>query len=124
MRGGSGFRVFRYSRIQGFRGLIGKSPKLGDTLGAWIRFGWQDDAAAIDYRAIYSGGFNISGSLWGRSSDNIGIGYAHLNGGNQDVDHTHVFETYVRFALSDIFAITGDVQYMKDAMKAGDSPQG
>jgi porin len=96
--------------------------QLGDILGAWIRFGCQDDAAAIDYKAIYSGGLNISGSLWGRSSDNIGIGYAHMNGGNQDVDHTHVFETYVRFALSDIFAITGDVQYMKDSMKVGDSP--
>jgi hypothetical protein len=98
--------------------------QLVDTLGAWIRFGWQDEAPAINYRAIYSGGLNISGSLWGRSSDNIGVGYSHLNGGNQEVDHTHVFETYVRFAMSDIFAITGDVQYMKDAMKEGDSPQG
>ncbi len=98
--------------------------QLGDILGAWIRFGWQDDGAAINYKAIYSGGLNISGSLWGRSSDNIGIGYAHMNGGNQDVDHTHVFETYVRVALNDIFAITGDVQYMKDSMKAGDSPDG
>jgi hypothetical protein len=98
--------------------------KLGDILGAWIRFGWQDDAAAIDYKAIYSGGLNINGTLWGRSSDNIGIGYAHMNGGNQDVDHTHVFETYVRVALNHMFAITGDVQYMKDSMKAGDSPGG
>jgi len=98
--------------------------ELGDILGAWIRFGWQDDAAAIDYKAVYSGGLNIRGDLWGRSSDNIGIGYAHMNGGNLDVDHTHVFETYVRCALNDIFAITGDVQYMKDAMKAGDGPKG
>jgi len=98
--------------------------QLGESLGAWIRFGWQDDAAAIVYRAIYSGGLNISGNLWGRSGDNVGIGYAHLNGGNQNVSHTHVFETYVRFALSNIFAITGDVQYMKDTMKAADSPNG
>lgn len=47
-----------------------------------------------------------------------------MNGGNQDVDHTHVFETYIRFALSDIFAITGDMQYVEDAMKAGDGPKG
>ncbi len=98
--------------------------ELGRILGAWIRFGWQDDAAAVNYRAIYSGGLNVSGGLWGRSRDNIGIGYGHLNGGNQDVDHTHVFETYVRVALSHIFAVTGDVQYMEDAMKEGDSPSG
>jgi len=98
--------------------------ELGNTLGTWIRFGWQDDAAAINYKAIYSGGLNIKGTLWGRECDTIGIGYAHLNGGNQEVDHTHVFETYVRVALNDIFAVTGDVQYMKDAMKAGNSPDG
>jgi len=31
---------------------------------------------------------------------------------------------WIRFALNDIFAITGDVQYMKDLMKEGDSPKG
>ncbi len=98
--------------------------QLGKILGAWLRFAWQDDAAAIDYKSIYSGGLNIKGTPWGRPCDTIGIGYAHLNGGNQDVDHSHVFETYVRVALNDIFAITGDVQYMEDAMKAGDSPNG
>jgi hypothetical protein len=98
--------------------------QLGEILGAWIRFGWQDDKAAIDYKDIYSGGFNISGNLWGRECDNLGIGYAHLVGGNLDVDHTDVFEIYGRFALNDIFAVTGDVQYMKDSMKEGDSPKG
>jgi hypothetical protein len=98
--------------------------QLGEILGAWIRFGWQDDKAAIDYKDIYSGGFNISGNLWGRECDNLGIGYAHLVGGNLDLDHTDVFEIYGRFALNDIFAVTGDVQYMKDSMKEGDSPKG
>jgi len=104
--------------------IISFDQELGEILGGWLRFGWQDDAAAIDYKGIYSGGLNISGRLWDRSQDNIGIGYAHVNGGNQNVDYTHVFETYVRFALNDIFAITGDIQYMKDSMKAGDSPNG
>lgn len=103
---------------------ISFDQQLGEILGAWMRFGWQDDKAAVDYKDIYSGGLNISGNLWGRESDNIGIGYAHLRGGNQDVDHTDVFEVYGRFALTDIFAITGDVQYMKDSMKSGDGPDG
>jgi Carbohydrate-selective porin, OprB family len=104
--------------------LISFDQQLGDIFGAWIRFGCQDDEAAIDYGAIYSGGVNINGNLWGRGADNIGIGYAHLRGGNLDVNHTDVFEVYGRFALNDIFAVTGDVQYMKDSMNVGDSPSG
>ncbi len=41
-----------------------------------------------------------------------------------NADSTDVFEAYGRFALNDIFAVTGDVQYMKDVMKEGDSPKG
>ncbi len=104
--------------------LISFDQQLGEILGGWIRFGWQDDEAAVYCKSIYSGGLNISGNLWGRECDNIGIGYAHLIGGNLDVDHTDVFEVYGRFALNDIFAVTGDVQYMKDSMKEGDSPKG
>ncbi|MEA2038516.1 MAG: carbohydrate porin [Thermodesulfobacteriota bacterium] len=104
--------------------LISFDQQFGEVLGAWIRFGCQDDDAAIDYKDVYSGGLNISGNLWNRECDNIGIGYAHLRGGNLDVDHTDVFEVYGRFALNDIFAVTGDVQYMKDSMKVGESPNG
>ncbi len=98
--------------------------QLGEIVGLWLRFGFQDDEAAINYKDIYTGGVNISGNLWGREQDNIGIGYGHLRGGNLDVDHSDVFEVYGRFALNDIFAITGDVQYMKDSMNFGDSPDG
>ena len=104
--------------------MISFDQQLGEILGAWIRFGWQDDEAAIDYKDIYTGGLNISGNLWGRESDNIGIGYGHLRGGNLEVDHTDVFEVYGRFGLTDIFAITADVQYMKDSMNVEDSPHG
>ncbi len=104
--------------------MISFDQQLGEILGAWIRFGWQDDKAAVYCKSIYSGGLNISGNLWGRECDNIGIGYAHLIGGNLEVDHTDVFEVYGRFGLTDIFAITADVQYMKDSMNVGDSPDG
>ena len=104
--------------------LISFDQQLGEILGGWIRFGWQDDKAAVDCKSIYSGGLNISGGLWGREYDNIGIGYAHVIGGNLDVAHSDIFEIYSRFVLNDIFAVTGDVQYMKDSMKEGDSPKG
>ena len=104
--------------------LLSFDQQLGEILGVWIRFGWQDDEAAIPYRDIYTGGLNISGKLWGREGDNIGIGYGHLMDGNMGVDHTDVFEIYGRCALNNIFAITGDIQYMKDTVDEGDSPNG
>ncbi|MBW1851631.1 MAG: carbohydrate porin, partial [Deltaproteobacteria bacterium] len=104
--------------------MLSFDQQLGEVLGAWVRLGKQDDDAAIICENLYSGGIDINGRLWGRGDDNMGIGYAHLRGGNLDVDQTHVLEIYARFALSSIFALTADVQYMKDEMKQGDSPRG
>lgn len=98
--------------------------ELGDMLGAWIRFGWQDDRAAIDFGNIYSGGIDIKGKLWGREGDNMGIGYAFLGGGNQDIDTSQVLEGYIRFVLTKIFALTLDVQYIREKMKVGEGPKG
>lgn len=93
--------------------FISFDQELGDIFGAWIRFGWQDDKALINYDALFSGGLNITGKWYGREDDNIGIGYAYLNGKN-DFDYTQVAEVYWRFVLNDYFAVTADVQYMKD----------
>jgi hypothetical protein len=89
--------------------------ELGDIFGVWIRFGWQDDKAVIDYDALYSGGVNITGTWYGRGEDNIGIGYAYLDGdSDNDYDDTRVAEIYWRFVLNDYFALTADLQYMED----------
>jgi hypothetical protein len=104
--------------------LISFDQQLGDIFGAWIRFGWQDDQAAIDYQNLYSGGINISGNLWGREQDNIGIGGAYLHGGDLDLDSSQVAEAYARFALNEYFALTLDVQYMKDDYDHADDPKG
>ncbi len=104
--------------------LISFDQQLGEIFGAWIRFGWQDDQAAINYQSLYSGGINISGNWWGREQDNIGIGYAYLHDGNLDLDSSQVAEAYARFALNDFFAFTLDVQYMKDDYHERDDPKG
>ena len=104
--------------------ILSFDQQLGDILGAWMRFGWQKDDAAILVKELYSGGLDINGRLWRREQDNIGIGYTHMGGGNQDLDTTYVFETYVRFLFNDYFAITGDLQYQDNKMKQGDSPSG
>jgi hypothetical protein len=90
---------------------------LGDILGVWIRCGWSDDKALIDFRDLYSGGIDINGKLWGRDQDNIGVGYARLSGGNQDIDKAQVLEGYVRVGLNEILALTLDVQYLDDTYK-------
>ena len=98
--------------------------EIGKMLGAWIRFGWQDDKAAVNFTSIYSGGIDIKGKLWGREKDNIGIGYALLAGGNQDLEKTQVAETYIRFVLHKYFVLTLDVQYMREELNSGGGPKG
>ncbi len=109
-------------KIQG--ASLSFDQRLSETLGGWLRFAWVDDDAAVDYDAIYSGGIDIQGGPWGRSDDNIGLGYGYLNGGNLDVDRSHVAEVYYRLVMNDYLALTADVQYMNDDLDDNDSPKG
>jgi porin len=105
-------------------GFLSFDQELGDIFGAFIRFGWQDDAALINYDALYSGGVNILGSWYGREQDNIGIGYAYLNGDSDsdpEIDYTQVFEVYWRVVFTDMFCATADIQYMQDKYDDSDA---
>jgi len=95
----------------------------GDVVGGFLRFAWQKEDAAVDYKALYSGGLSFSGNGWGRESDNIGVGYAYLPGGNLNVDNSHVFEAYYRAGLNEHVSLTADVQYMKDELDEIDPRQ-
>jgi porin len=86
----------------------------GEVVGGFLRLGWQTDDAAVTYRALYSGGLSFHGSGWGRDADNIGLGYAYLDGGNLDVRRTQVAELYYRFGVTEYLGTTADVQYMQD----------
>jgi len=97
--------------------LFSFDQELGEIVGGWIRGGFQDDEAAIDAREFYSGGVNIDGKLWGREDDNIGLGFAYVGGGNVDIDNGQVTELYARFVLNDYFAVTPDVQYLREKSK-------
>ncbi len=98
--------------------------ELGEVFGVWTRFGFEDDKPAIDYAQLLSGGVDISGSLWGRQQDNIGIGYAFVNGGNLDIESSQVVEAYSRFLLNEFFALTLDVQYMQDENSTANDSSG
>jgi porin len=104
--------------------ILSFDQELGDIFGGFLRIGWQTDAAAIDFRAIYSGGVNIRGKLWRRPKDNIGIAYAYLDGGNTGIDCSQIFEIYARFVLNDYFAVTADLQYMDEKVDGEGGPQG
>lgn len=104
--------------------MLSFDQQFGDIFGAWIRFGRQDDKAAVDCQNLLSGGINISGKLWGREDDNFGIGYAYLSGGNTDLESSRVAEAYVRFALDEYVALTLDVQSIKDEYDNEDDPNG
>jgi porin len=99
--------------------ILSFDQQFGEVVGGWIRFGTQDDSAAVDIESCYSGGIDINGKLWGREQDNIGIGYANQQGGNQDIDNIQLVEAYVRFGLNDIFALTFDIQYEDDKYNTG-----
>jgi porin len=88
--------------------------QLGKFFGAFLRLGIQDDEAVITYAKLYSGGLNISGGIWGREQDNIGIGVAYLDDGETEIDNSLVAEAYVRFVLNKLFAATVDFQYLAD----------
>lgn len=105
-------------------GLLSFDQEFGSIVGGWIRFGWQTTDAAVDYGAIYSGGIDIKGAGWGRNNDNIGLGYAYLNGGNLDIDTSQVAEAYYRWKLGNILGLTADVQYMKDDYEEKQNPNG
>ncbi len=95
----------------------------GEVVGAFLRVSLQQEDTAVDYKSLYSGGLNFDGSGWNRDDDNIGIGYAYLDGGNQSIDQSQVFEAYYRTVLNEHAAITADIQYLQDESITADPAQ-
>lgn len=104
--------------------LVSLDQQFGHSLGGFVRLGWQADDAAVPYEALYSGGIDIRGNAWRRARDNIGLAYAWLEGGNKNIDRTHVVEGYYRFVFNDYLALSADLQYMKDDRRREDGPKG
>ena len=104
--------------------ILSFDQEFGEVTGGWIRFGWRNDDAVANYQAIYSGGVDIKGKHWARPADNIGIGMAYLDGGNQNIAETSLAEVYYRWQLNDVFGLTADLQYQNDSYKTGEDPSG
>ncbi len=104
--------------------LFSIDQQLGNNIGAFSRLGWRLDDSRIDYRAIYSGGIDISGETWGRLLDNIGLGLAYLEGGNGNINSSRIAEAYYRMVLNAYLALTADIQYMHDTFTQATGAKG
>lgn len=104
--------------------ILSLDQELGDTLGVFMRLGRQDDTPRINYRTIYSGGLDFRGAAWGRDADNVGLGFAWLEGGNQAIRRTQIAEGYYRYVHNDFLSLTADVQYLHDSLKQGGGARG
>lgn len=100
-----------------------KNPLSKDgPIGFFVRAGWQNDDAIVNYRYLISGGFNIPFSFFGRKENEIGIGYAYLDSPNKaELSNSHIMEAYVKFKLFSYEKLsshlTFDFQYLKDNYK-------
>ncbi len=94
--------------------LVSADQRLGRIVGAFARVGWRIDDRPINYRAIYSGGVDISGAAWNRVLDNVGIGLVYLEGANNNITSTRIAEIYYRLVANPYLALTGDIQYNRD----------
>ena len=57
-------------------------------------------------------------------ADNVGIGYALLNGSSMDLDKTNIVEVYYRWQAGELLGLTADIQYMDDDYTVGDGVKG
>jgi porin len=104
--------------------LFSADQQISDDIGIFARLGGQSDEPAVEYDSIFSGGIDLGGALWGRPADNVGVGYAFLEGGSTFVRHSHVTEAYYRLAVNDDLALTADVQHLHDNLEDQPSPSG
>jgi high affinity Mn2+ porin len=113
-------------------------------IGVFSRIGWApsyvEDLAVTDSNFFASGGASLSGNLWGRPGDTIGVGYIYnqiskaeqqylnLGGAGSFVGDgvlanplaEQVLEAYYSFALTPSASITFDYQYFANPGFNGD----
>lgn len=99
-----------------------KNPFAENPIGFFLRAGWQNDEAQVDYNNLISFGLNIPFYFLGKKGNEIGIGYAYLNSPKEhELSNTHAFEGYIKLAIFSHEALSSDLtldlQYIKDNYK-------
>ncbi|MCD6548761.1 MAG: carbohydrate porin [Thermodesulfobacterium sp.] len=96
-----------------------RNPFSKNSIGFFLRAGWQDDDAKIDYNNLISFGFNVPFCFLGKEGNEFGIGYAYLDSPNDaEISNTHAVEAYAKFELFSYEVLSSDLtvdfQYLAD----------
>jgi len=96
-----------------------RNPFSKNPIGFFLRAGWQDDEAQVDYNNLISFGFNVPFCFLGKEGNEFGIGYAYLDSPDDaDISNTHAVEAYAKFELFSYEVLSSDLtvdfQYLTD----------
>jgi len=96
-----------------------KNPFGKNPIGFFLRAGWQDDEAEVDYNNLISFGFNVPFCFLGKEGNEFGIGYAYLDSPDDaNISNTHAVEAYAKFGLFSYEVLSSDLtvdfQYLAD----------
>jgi len=96
-----------------------RNPFSKNPIGFFLRAGWQDDEAQVDYNNLISFGFNVPFYFLGKEGNEFGIGYAYLDSPDDaDISNTHAVEAYAKFELFSYEVLSSDLtvdfQYLSD----------
>ncbi len=103
---------------------ISLDQQAADYLTLFARVGYQDKKI-YEYDIAWSGGLALSGSLWGRNDDVLGIAYGEARlsddyedflkaAGTKTANEGH-FEAYYSLTINEHLAITPDIQVITNA---------
>ncbi|MBU4479411.1 MAG: carbohydrate porin, partial [Candidatus Omnitrophica bacterium] len=96
--------------------------EVADDIGVFLRAGWQRDEVYLagegfSLDSSYSAGFQLSGNLWNRQNDILGIAYGIINpsdeykkAGPLHADAETHFEAYYNYQINSNVAISPDIQ--------------
>jgi hypothetical protein len=98
--------------------------EVAESIGLFARYDTQDDDIAENLvKSAISGGVSLSGGLWNRSDDVLGVGYGLLGVNDKapaiaaladSGDEGH-FELYYKIGFTDHFTVTPDLQVITAA---------
>ncbi|MCS7150266.1 MAG: hypothetical protein N2Z40_05625, partial [Caldimicrobium sp.] len=98
-----------------------------ERLGFFLRAGFQSDKAEVDYKSMYSLGFEIKPFSLLNRRPALGLGYSYFKAPskNEELKHTKVLEAYLSILIYEVEKklathFTLDWQFMKDRLKQSD----
>jgi len=95
-----------------------------DKLGAFLRLGYQDTRAKVDYKAMASLGIDYNFKAFGRDLG-AGLGWAYLRAPSrhEELKHTEVIEAYLSIPVyqkgETSLKVSLDYQFLRDELKEG-----